>query len=103
MVVDGAMNGEMLLAYVEQCLIPTFRRGDIEVLIAQQQLNIAITDQLHAARRVLHEHAGAVRQRHREPRGGERLLEAIPGRADALVARLEHGCAAKPELELNPQ
>ena len=32
MVVDGAMNGEMLLAYVEQCLIPTFRRGDIVVM-----------------------------------------------------------------------
>ncbi|KAF5408906.1 MAG: hypothetical protein Udaeo2_09270 [Candidatus Udaeobacter sp.] len=26
------------------------RRGDIEVLIAQQQLNVAVVDQLHAAR-----------------------------------------------------
>jgi transposase len=29
MVVEGAMNGEMFLAYVEQCLAPTLRRNDI--------------------------------------------------------------------------
>jgi transposase len=29
MVVEGAMNGEMFLAYVEQCLVPTLRRNDI--------------------------------------------------------------------------
>ncbi len=29
---------------------PSLRRGDIEVLIAQQQLNIAVVEQLHAAR-----------------------------------------------------
>ena len=29
---------------------PSFRRGDIEVLIAQQQLNVAVVEQLHAAR-----------------------------------------------------
>ena len=29
---------------------PSLRRGDIEVLIAQQQLNVAVVDQLHAAR-----------------------------------------------------
>jgi outer membrane protein TolC len=28
----------------------SFRRGDIEVLIAQQQLNVAVTNQLHSAR-----------------------------------------------------
>ena len=32
MVIDGAMNGEMFLAYVEQCLVPTLRRGDIVVM-----------------------------------------------------------------------
>lgn len=32
MVVEGAMNGEMFLAYVEQCLIPTLRRNDIVVM-----------------------------------------------------------------------
>jgi len=29
MVVEGAMNGEMFLAYVENCLVPTLRRNDI--------------------------------------------------------------------------
>src|SRR5919197_3197840 len=29
---------------------PSMRRGDIEVLIAQQQLNVAVVEQLHAAR-----------------------------------------------------
>jgi transposase len=32
MVVEGAMNGEMFLAYVEQCLVPTLRRNDIVVM-----------------------------------------------------------------------
>src|SRR6516225_463036 len=29
MVVDGAMTGEMFLAYVESCLVPVLRRNDI--------------------------------------------------------------------------
>ena len=29
MVIDGAMNGEIFLAYVEQCLVPILRRNDI--------------------------------------------------------------------------
>jgi transposase len=32
MVVEGAMNGEMFLAYVEQCLVPTLKRNDIVVM-----------------------------------------------------------------------
>jgi transposase len=32
MVVDGAMNTEMFLAYVEQCLVPTLKRGEIVVM-----------------------------------------------------------------------
>jgi len=32
MVVEGAMTGEMFLAYVEQCLVPTLRRNDIVVM-----------------------------------------------------------------------
>lgn len=31
MVFEGAMTGEMFLAYVEQCLVPTLRRNDIVV------------------------------------------------------------------------
>ena len=32
MVVEGAMTGEMFLAYVEQCLVPTLRRNEIVVM-----------------------------------------------------------------------
>src|ERR1700719_1522261 len=32
MVIKGAMNGEMFLAYVEQCLVLTLRRNDIVVM-----------------------------------------------------------------------
>ena len=32
MVIEGAMNGEMFLAYVEQCLVPVLRRNDIVVM-----------------------------------------------------------------------
>ena len=31
-VVEGAMTGEMFLAYVENCLVPTLRRNDIVVM-----------------------------------------------------------------------
>ena len=32
MVLEGAMTGEMFLAYVKQCLVPTLRRNDIVVM-----------------------------------------------------------------------
>ena len=32
MVLEGAMTGEMFLAYVENCLVPTLRRNDIVVM-----------------------------------------------------------------------
>jgi transposase len=32
MVINGAMNGEIFLAYLEQCLAPTLKRGDIVVI-----------------------------------------------------------------------
>jgi hypothetical protein len=32
MVIEGAMTGEMFLAYVQQCLAPTLKRNDIVVI-----------------------------------------------------------------------
>ena len=32
MMIEGALNGEAFLAYVEQCLVPTLKRGDIVVM-----------------------------------------------------------------------
>src|SRR5436190_20240776 len=31
-VIEGAMNGPMFLAYVEQCLVPTLKRGEIVLM-----------------------------------------------------------------------
>ena len=31
-VFQGAMNGEIFLAYIEQCLVPTLKRGDIVMM-----------------------------------------------------------------------
>ena len=31
-VIDGAINGELFLAWVEQVLVPTLRRGDIVIM-----------------------------------------------------------------------
>jgi hypothetical protein len=32
MVIDGAMNGDVFVAYVEQVLVPTLRAGDVVLL-----------------------------------------------------------------------
>jgi transposase len=32
MIIEGAMNGKAFLAYVEQCLAPTIKRGDIVMM-----------------------------------------------------------------------
>src|SRR5205809_961160 len=43
-------RGWLTQALFNMALPPSLRRGDIEVLIAQQQLNVAVVEQLHAAR-----------------------------------------------------
>ena len=51
MVVEGAMTGEMFLAYVEQCLIPTLRRNDIVVMDnCRVHLSPAIRDAIEKVR-----------------------------------------------------
>jgi transposase len=32
LVIDGAINGELFLAYVEQVLVPTLRQGDVVIM-----------------------------------------------------------------------
>jgi len=32
MMINGAMNGAIFLAYIEQCLVPTLKRGDIVIM-----------------------------------------------------------------------
>jgi len=41
MVIKGAMNGEMFLAYVKQCLVPKLRHGDTVVMDNLQAHKVA--------------------------------------------------------------
>jgi len=43
-------RGNLEQALFNMAVPPSLRRGDIEVLLAQQQLNVAVVEQLHAAR-----------------------------------------------------
>jgi outer membrane protein TolC len=43
-------RGDLKQTLFNMVVPPSLRRGDIEVLIAQQQLNVAVVEQLHAAR-----------------------------------------------------
>ena len=43
-------RGWLTQTLFDMAVPPSLRRGDIEVLIAQQQLNVAVVEQLHAAR-----------------------------------------------------
>ena len=54
MVVDGSMNGEMFLAYIEQCLVPTLQRNDIVVMdnLAAHKVS-GIREAIEAARATL--------------------------------------------------
>ena len=54
MVVEGAMTGEMFLAYVEQCLVPTLKRNDIVVMDnCRVHLGPAIREVIEKARATL--------------------------------------------------
>jgi outer membrane protein TolC len=46
----GVGRGSLDQVLFNMAVPPSLRRGDVEVLIAQQQLNVAVVDQLHAAR-----------------------------------------------------
>jgi outer membrane protein TolC len=46
----GFVRGSLTQPLVNVAIPPSLRRGDIEVLIAEQQLNLAVEQQLHAAR-----------------------------------------------------
>src|SRR5581483_2234367 len=46
----GFGYGAITQPFFNMAIPPSWRRGDIEVLIAQQNLNVAVTQQLHAAR-----------------------------------------------------
>ena len=54
MVVEGAMTGEMFLAYIDQCLVPTLKRNDIVVMDnCRVHLSLAIREAIEKARATL--------------------------------------------------
>jgi outer membrane protein TolC len=48
--VFGFVRGFLTQPLIDAAIPPSLRRGDVEVLIARQQLNLAVEQQLHAAR-----------------------------------------------------
>src|SRR6266436_6169903 len=46
----GIVRGLLTQTLFDMAVPPSLRRGDVEVLIAQQQLNVTVVEQLHAAR-----------------------------------------------------
>ena len=46
----GLVRGSFTQPLINAAIPPSLRRGDVTVLIAQQQLNLAVEQQLHAAR-----------------------------------------------------
>jgi outer membrane protein TolC len=46
----GVGRGALDQTLFDMAVPPSLRRGDVEVLIAQQQLNVTVVEQLHAAR-----------------------------------------------------
>src|SRR5438067_9168385 len=46
----GFARGSFTQPLINAAILPSLRRGDIEVLIAEQQLNLAVEQQLHSAR-----------------------------------------------------
>ena len=46
----GLARGSLQQVLFNMAVPPSLRRGDLDVLIAQQQLNVAVVEQLHAAR-----------------------------------------------------
>jgi transposase len=53
-VVDGAMNSEIFLAYIQQCLVPTLKRDDIVMMDnLSAHKNPAIRDAIERARATL--------------------------------------------------
>jgi len=51
----GFAHGSFTQALFNAAIPPSRRRGDVDVLIAQQQLNVSVVEQLHAARQAFYD------------------------------------------------
>src|SRR5262249_48584317 len=79
MVIEGAMTGDMFLAYVEQCLAPTLRRNDI---VVRENCRVhrapAVREAIEKAKRAC---------------GIFRNTRLTPIRSSCLIAYSRHSCA----------
>src|SRR5262249_19694543 len=104
--VFGFVRGSLTQPLINAAIPPSFRRGDVEVLIAEQQLNLAVEQQLHAARLAFHSavynrELVSVREKQRT-----RLDENVASQNDryqaGLVDRSAFTTATVEARELNP-
>jgi outer membrane protein TolC len=100
-------RGDLEQALFNMAVPPSLRRGDIEVLIAEQQLNVAVVEQLHAARLAFY---AALYNRSLESIGSEQLkklgenVATQKNRFDAgLADRSAFTSATVQTVELIPQ
>src|SRR6266581_7917326 len=115
-------RGWLTQTLFNMALPPSLRRGDIEVLIAQQQLNVAVVEQLHAARlafyaalynrslesnreeqrRKLEENVATQQDRYKAGLTNRSALTGATVQASELVPQIEsaHGAYRQAQLKL---
>ena len=102
----GFARGSFTQPLINVAIPPSLRRGDVGVLIAQQQLNLAVEEQLHAARLAFYDaiynrELLSVQQKQRE-----RLNENVASQSDryqaGLVDRSAFTTATVEARELDP-
>ena len=102
----GFARGSFTQPLINAAIPPSLRRGDVEVLIAEQQFNLAVEQQLHAARlafysAIYNRELLSVREKQRE-----RLDENVASQGDryqaGLVDRSAFTTATVEARELDP-
>jgi outer membrane protein TolC len=114
-------RGDLKQTLFDMAVPPSLRRGDIEVLIAQQQLNVVVVQQLHAARlafytalynrslesirngqlKKLQENAATQKNRLEAGLADRSALTSATILADELVPQMETAQRAYREAQLN--
>ena len=117
----GIGRGLLDQALFDMAVPPSLRRGDIEVLIAQQQLNVTVVEQLHAARlafyaalynrslesirdeqrQKLEENVATQKNRFEAGLTDRSAFTSATVQADELVSQIENARQAYREAQLN--
>jgi outer membrane protein TolC len=103
----GFARGSFTQPLLNAAIPPSLRRGDVDLLIAQQQLNVAVVEQLHAARLAFY---AALFNRDLQSLGekqAQRLDENVASQKDryaaGLIDRSAFTSATVQARELDPQ